>query len=854
MEPHVPRGALMSRRTNRSLLAVALVLVLLIAVPPFINVSRYRGRISNSISRALGRPVTVGNISLRVFPQPGLDLTSLIIGEDPAFGTEPMLRADEVTATLRLTSLWRGRLEIAKLSLKYPSLNLVRAANGRWNIESLLEHTSQIPSAPTVKTRPEARPRFPYIQAQSGRINFKFGQEKKVFAFTDTDFALWLASENEWRMRLEGRPVRNDAYLSDTGTLRIEGRFHRAANLRDTPLEVTVGLDRGQLGQLTSLLYGRDRGWRGNLELQAKLSGTPAAMDVRLESSVDEFRRYDINNIERFGLNSQCAAKFSTTTDTLSDIACRVPFGRGLMMLSGQVQGLLEPRDYQLTLIAQSIPVQTLVSFGRHAKKDIPDDLAASGSFDAAITLTRGANGAQWTGNGSTSPVVLRSNVLAPNLSLGSLHFALQDPAGAQASSKPSDSRVPRPNDEVRLAIEPFALAMGATQRATAAAWFSRTAYSITVKGDTQIPRLVQVGRALGLPATDINANGVAKVDFATTGTWAGLTAPRTTGTAQLQNLSADITGVNAPLHITSATLTLGPDGAALRNFNVSFIGTKVGFSGSAEIPRGCASIETCPIQFDLKVDQISSDDLNRLFNPRMAKRPWYDILSGSAGSLLTRMKAHGQIAANRFSIRTLVANRVSTTAEFNNGIVSLTNFRGDVLGGKHQGTWKADFTGNSPVFSGTGTIDSVALAQLASLMKDNWATGTAKVSYTARMTGIAPDELARSATGAINFDWRGGSLRHVVLASANGKNGSGTSLAFRHWAGALELKAGVWTVAPSKMDVNSGIYQVSGTASLGKELQFTLTNGSRAFSVTGTLDKPKVAPVNLPEQVSLKQ
>ena len=90
--------------------------------------------------------------------------------------------------------------------------------------------------APTGKVRPEARPRFPYVEASTGRINFKFGEVKKSFAFTDADFALWLESENQWGIRVEACPVRTDVNITDTGTLTLDGRFQRASNLRDTPL------------------------------------------------------------------------------------------------------------------------------------------------------------------------------------------------------------------------------------------------------------------------------------------------------------------------------------------------------------------------------------------------------------------------------------------------------------------------------------------------------------------------------------------------------------------------------------------------------------------------------------------
>ena len=146
-------------------------------------------------------------------------LSNFVVAEDPSYGAEPMLRAETVTAYLRLTSLWRGRLEIGTLDLDNPSLNLVRRADGHWNLSRNWSsaHRKWL-RLPPRKLRPEARPRFPYVEASTGRINFKLGQVKKAFAFTDADFALWLESESQWGIRLEARPMRTDVSISDTGT------------------------------------------------------------------------------------------------------------------------------------------------------------------------------------------------------------------------------------------------------------------------------------------------------------------------------------------------------------------------------------------------------------------------------------------------------------------------------------------------------------------------------------------------------------------------------------------------------------------------------------------------------------
>ena len=136
--------------------AAALILLALFLLRP--GASRLKSRIISSISAGVGRPVDLGSVHIRLLPRPGFDLENLVVYDDPAFGAEPILRASEVTADLRLTSLIRGRMEIARLDLTEPSLNLVHSENGRWNLEALLERTAQIPLAPTGKAKIGAAP------------------------------------------------------------------------------------------------------------------------------------------------------------------------------------------------------------------------------------------------------------------------------------------------------------------------------------------------------------------------------------------------------------------------------------------------------------------------------------------------------------------------------------------------------------------------------------------------------------------------------------------------------------------------------------------------------------------------
>ena len=114
------------RSKRGAVVCAILLLAVLFLVRPGAN--RLKTRIVGSISLALGQPVDVGSVRVRLLPQPGFELDNFVLHDDPAFGAEPMLRAQQVTASLRLTSLTRGRLEIARLDLTEPSLNLVRGS------------------------------------------------------------------------------------------------------------------------------------------------------------------------------------------------------------------------------------------------------------------------------------------------------------------------------------------------------------------------------------------------------------------------------------------------------------------------------------------------------------------------------------------------------------------------------------------------------------------------------------------------------------------------------------------------------------------------------------------------------
>jgi AsmA family/AsmA-like C-terminal region len=834
----------MAGRTRRRVMWATLLLVVLglLLLPPFINVNRYRKRVADSISRALAREVSVSGIELKMLPRPGLVLSNFVVADDPSYGAEPMLRASTVTAYIRLTSLWRGRLEIGTLDLDSPSLNLVRRPDGHWNLEELVERTTQASSAPTMKTRPEARPRFPYVEASTGRINFKLGQVKKAFAFTDADFALWLDSESQWGIRLEGRPMRTDVSIGDTGTLKLDGRFQRGSSLRDTPVNFKLTLTGAPLGQLTTLIYGHDRGWRGAVSSNAILTGTPAALGITLDAQVDDFRRYDIALGEALRMRAHCTGMYSSPDDILRDLQCESPVGAGVLRVRGSAQGWLGSA-YDLGITAEQVPADRLVALARHAKKDLPADLTATGDVEAVFTVRKPPNGMPaWEGGGSAEQLAFHAAVLRQDLEVGEVQFAV--PSAAPSAKRKRSMRaaaVSSASAGLHLFVKPFPLSLGAVSPATAGATFDPDHYSVTLNGEAELARLLNVAKALGVGTPGVGLTGPAQIDVEIAGTWVGFAPPAPAGKIQLHDVTAELQGVAEPMQISSATATLANQSVNVATFDATFA-QGPGIKGSASFPVHCTAPETCVLHFDAHTDDASLPRLNRLVNPAFRNQPWYRLLAPwqRREDALLKLRARGRFTAARVEVGTAVANNVSGTAELEAGKLRVSDLRAEFLGGHHSGAWSADFTVSPPRFSGSGNVTRLSMAQLASLMHDNWATGTMDAKYSLAMSGLNPAALRNSASGSAVFTWDGGSLRHVTLDTR------GAPMMFSEFAGSVTLENATLTLADCKLQSAGDHFAVKGTASFDRNLDLRFEHtGGRTYAVSGPLDKPRVETVS---------
>src|SRR5579883_649889 len=118
-------------------IVVLALLVVIVAIPFFIDVNQFRPRLESELSTALGRPVTVGNLKLSIW-NGTVAADDLSIADDPAFSKTPFLQAKSLGAGVELLPLLTSRkVNVTDITIDQPQISLSQHADGKWNYSTL---------------------------------------------------------------------------------------------------------------------------------------------------------------------------------------------------------------------------------------------------------------------------------------------------------------------------------------------------------------------------------------------------------------------------------------------------------------------------------------------------------------------------------------------------------------------------------------------------------------------------------------------------------------------------------------------------------------------------------------------
>jgi len=127
----------MKRILKIAAIVLAVIVVVLIAIPFFINVNSFRPKIEATATEALGRQVKVGNLGLSLLTGT-VTADDISIADDPAFANAPFVTAKSLRVGVELMPLiFSKQLNVTGITLEEPQIMMLKTADGKWNFSSL---------------------------------------------------------------------------------------------------------------------------------------------------------------------------------------------------------------------------------------------------------------------------------------------------------------------------------------------------------------------------------------------------------------------------------------------------------------------------------------------------------------------------------------------------------------------------------------------------------------------------------------------------------------------------------------------------------------------------------------------
>ncbi|MGA8597996.1 MAG: AsmA family protein [Bryobacteraceae bacterium] len=229
-------------------IVLAIVVLILIALPFLINVNSFRPRIESELSTALGRQVTVGNLSLSILSG-SVGVDNIAIADDSAFSHSPFVTAQSLKVGVELMPLiFSKRLNITDITLKEPQITLLKAANGKWNFSSIggasakKEPEPEKPSGAAPTNLSVAK-----LNVNQGKLSVgKVNSSAKPTVYDNVNISVTNFSFSSQF------PFQLTAQLPRSGDVNISGKAGpiNAEDASKTPLETAVKVNNMNIGSL----------------------------------------------------------------------------------------------------------------------------------------------------------------------------------------------------------------------------------------------------------------------------------------------------------------------------------------------------------------------------------------------------------------------------------------------------------------------------------------------------------------------------------------------------------------------------------------------------------------------------
>ena len=258
-------------------IVVVVLIVILLVLPFLIPVNSFRPTIEAKASEALGRKVSLGNLSLSILGG-SVGIDNLSIADDAKFESGPFLTAKSVKVGVELMPLiFSKQLNVTEISIENPKVTMLKDPSGKWNFSSIGGGSSRAPAQkPAQSSGSNAQAlSIAKLTLEDGQITLGNTNSSKRSVYTKVNLtATDVAMTNNF-------PVKFSMELPGSGTMGIDGKVgpvdQRDAAFTPQNVKLTVAnLDLAKTGFLDPSL-----GLAGLVDMDANLVSRGGKMDTK---------------------------------------------------------------------------------------------------------------------------------------------------------------------------------------------------------------------------------------------------------------------------------------------------------------------------------------------------------------------------------------------------------------------------------------------------------------------------------------------------------------------------------------------------------------------------------------------
>lgn len=222
-------------------IVVAVIVVILIAIPFLVDVNSFRPKIESEATAALGRNVTVGNLGLSILSG-SVEAENIAIADDPAFSKSPFITAKSLKIGVEMMPLiFSKQMNVTEIVLEEPQITLLHAANGTWNYSSLGGTSAKQPAEPKTGDSKPSSLSVAKLNVNNGKLIVgKANSSAKPTVYDKVDISVTDFSQTSQF------PFKLTADLPGGGKADIAGKAGpiNPTDASKTPFESTVKVDK----------------------------------------------------------------------------------------------------------------------------------------------------------------------------------------------------------------------------------------------------------------------------------------------------------------------------------------------------------------------------------------------------------------------------------------------------------------------------------------------------------------------------------------------------------------------------------------------------------------------------------